>query len=251
LGTTSYILPDDLVPNVTFLADRVDDVELVLFESDEVSNLPDADVIESLAILACEYDLTYTVHLPLDIDLGSCEASVRRRSLEKCRKVIHLTQGLHPFAYVLHLYGCPSSRESAVDLSSWTAALDESIAQLLDEGPAPDAFCVETLAYPYEHVWDLVQRHGLSVCLDVGHILLNGYDLLAYLETYLTRCRVMHLHGIREGRDHCDIGGLSDSTLKVILNELQATAAPERVLTLEVFNLPDFERSLDILRNFT
>jgi len=45
LGTTSYIVPADLMPNVVFLSPLVDDVELVLFESDTISNLPDAAVI--------------------------------------------------------------------------------------------------------------------------------------------------------------------------------------------------------------
>lgn len=34
LGTTSCILPGDLLANARFLAPRVDDVELVLFESE-------------------------------------------------------------------------------------------------------------------------------------------------------------------------------------------------------------------------
>jgi sugar phosphate isomerase/epimerase len=251
LGTTSYIIPDDLVPNVTFLADKIDDVELVLFESDEISNLPDQDVIETLIALAEACDLTYTVHLPLDIDLGSREATARRRSVEKCRRVIYLTEPLQPFAYLLHLPGRRNGRDPADDLTSWTTALEESIRQLLDNGPAPETFCAETLAYPYEHVWDLVQRHGLSVCLDIGHILLSGYDLAAYLDIYLPRCRVVHLHGIREGKDHRDIGGLAHHDLTRILGDLQATATQqERVLTLEVFDRRDFDRSLNVLRNW-
>ena len=37
IGTTSYIIPDDILPNVRFLAGRVKDVELVLFDIDEKS----------------------------------------------------------------------------------------------------------------------------------------------------------------------------------------------------------------------
>jgi len=250
LGTTSYILPDDLVPNVTYLAGQVDDVELVLFESDEVSNLPDASVIETLATLADEHDLTYTVHLPLDAELGSGEESVRLRSAEKCRRVIHLTRTLRPFGYLLHLQGRRPGREPADDLKSWTTALEQSILQLLDDGLSPDALCVETLAYPYEHVWDLVERRDLAVCLDIGHILLGGYDLAAYLERYLSRCRVVHLHGIRDGRDHRDIGGLTSPVLASVWNALRSAAGQRpRVLTLEVFSQDDFTRSMDILRD--
>jgi len=41
------------------------------------------------------------VHLPLDAELGSSDEFVRLRSVEKCRKVIHLTQPLRPFGYLL------------------------------------------------------------------------------------------------------------------------------------------------------
>jgi sugar phosphate isomerase/epimerase len=249
LGTTSYILPDNLIPNVTFLGDRIDDVELVLFESHEVSNLPEPAEIKTLATLALDYDLTYTVHLPLDADLGSSEESIRQRSVEKCRKVIRLTKSLEPFAYVLHLNGRRRGRERANDVKAWITALEQSVEELLCGGPAPGTFCIETLDYPYDLVWDIVQYYDLSVCLDIGHILLSGFDLIEYLDGYLSRCRVVHLHGIRGGMDHCDIGGLENHTLELTLSRLRTTAiGQQRVLTLEVFNLDDFERSLDILR---
>ena len=38
LGTTSYIIPDEILPNVRFLAGKVQDVELVLFEVDDGQN---------------------------------------------------------------------------------------------------------------------------------------------------------------------------------------------------------------------
>ncbi len=41
LGTTSYIIPADLMTNVRLLSPLVDDIELVLFEADDESNLPD------------------------------------------------------------------------------------------------------------------------------------------------------------------------------------------------------------------
>jgi hypothetical protein len=52
IGTTSYILADDILPNVRYLAPLVDDIELVLFESEGMSNLPSKQVIEELAALA-------------------------------------------------------------------------------------------------------------------------------------------------------------------------------------------------------
>lgn len=244
-------MPDDLVSNVAYLADKVDDVELVIFESHEISNLPESKEIETLTTLAYEHGLTYTIHLPLDADLGDSDEIVRLRSVEKCQKVIQLTRPLEPFAYVLHLHGRRSGRDPADDVTSWKAALKRSIEELLNDGPAPENFCIESLSYPYELVWDLVEGYNLSVCLDIGHILLSGFDLTAYLDTYLSRCRVVHLHGIREGKDHCDIGFLEKHILEWVLSRLRTTAMEQqRVLTLEIFNQDDLERSLDVMRGF-
>jgi sugar phosphate isomerase/epimerase len=102
LGTTSYIIPGELLPNVNFLADKVDDIELVLFESDEITNLPDAATVKALKEAADRFDLTYTVHLPLDTWMGHPEASVRQQSVDKCLRVIERTAPLSPFAYIIH-----------------------------------------------------------------------------------------------------------------------------------------------------
>ncbi|RPJ39274.1 MAG: sugar phosphate isomerase/epimerase, partial [Chloroflexi bacterium] len=105
VGTTSYIVPDDILPNVHYLAGKVRDIELVLFELDDgPSNLPDAGMIEELNQVARANDLTYTVHLPLDLRLGA-GGEEQHVSLVKARRVIEATRALDPWAYVLHLDG--------------------------------------------------------------------------------------------------------------------------------------------------
>ena len=126
LGTTSYIIPADIIPNVKFLADKVDDIELVLFESDEMANIPSAEVVDELDVLAKENQLTYTVHLPLDIHTGHAVESERIRSVEKCLRIIERMAPLNPAAYVLHLDGdkrggfhqtiFPAGRPNIIDL---------------------------------------------------------------------------------------------------------------------------------------
>src|SRR5512145_457045 len=105
LGTTSYIIPDDLLPNARYLAGKVQDMELILFEVDDgPNNLPSAEVIDELAKIAQENNMTYTVHLPLDLKLGD-DSSEQDPSLVKAKRVIDCTRGLNPWAYVLHLDG--------------------------------------------------------------------------------------------------------------------------------------------------
>ena len=53
LGTTSYIIPDDILPNARYLAGKVRDIELILFEVDDgPNNLPAPEVIDELSQIA-------------------------------------------------------------------------------------------------------------------------------------------------------------------------------------------------------
>lgn len=248
LGTTSYILPDDLVANVEFLGPLVDDVELVLFESEEGSNLPGADIIETLAELGRLRRISYTVHLPLDVRLGDPDEVMRIRSVEKCLKVIDLTRQLDPVAYIVHFDGEVRGRMPARNVDRWAKALDRSAAGLLLSGVEPDRFCIETLEYPFEHAEHIVFRHGLSICLDVGHLAFYGYPIQDYLDRYLVHGRVIHLHGHVNGTDHKGIGLLDFEILSMLTERLGSAGDNNRVLTLEVFGIEDFDASMESMR---
>ena len=68
IGTTSYIIEDDLVANARFLADKVSDMQLVLFDlPDGPSNLPTPQTVAELAQIGRLSGLTYSVHLIDDL----------------------------------------------------------------------------------------------------------------------------------------------------------------------------------------
>ncbi|MDP8306410.1 MAG: cobamide remodeling phosphodiesterase CbiR [Candidatus Chlorobium antarcticum] len=246
-GTTSYIVPDEIIPNVEFLKERVDDIELVLFESDEFSNLPSEDDIRRLANTADEHGLSYSVHLPLDAYLGHSDRSERLRSVEKCRKIIELTRPLPVSAFVTHAEAGPG-----VDVNLFTEdgvarfsdMFRQSINQLLKTSEASaDEFAVETLNYPYAYIWPVVDELGLSVTLDVGHLEFYGFPLEEHLKDYLNRTRVLHVHGVREGKDHNSLVWYPSGSMDALLAALQAAPDSDRVFTMEIFSLDDFESS--------
>jgi len=254
LGTTSYIFPDDIVPNVRALAASVDDIEIILFESDEISNLPGDNEIRELKRLAVDFDLSYTVHFPLDIALGHADETVRAGSVDKCRRIVDLVEPLDPFGYIVHCTDSTNNlgpgRSSSV--RDWVEPLGKSLDALCSVGIGPSAFCVETLDYPFSMIEDLVFDLGMSVCLDVGHILLRGERPEDLLERYFDRTRVVHLHGIVDGRDHHGLTGLDGTLLERLLSMLSGGGpAGGRVVTLELFNEDDFTTSLDILESMT
>ena len=60
LGTTSFIYPDQYVPNVKSVGPFVDEIELLLFESGPVESLLPKPVIEDLVDLSRELTIMKT-----------------------------------------------------------------------------------------------------------------------------------------------------------------------------------------------
>lgn len=187
LGTTSYIIPDEILPNVRYLADKVSDVELVLFEVDDgPNNLPNAAALQELGRLSREHAMSYTVHLPLDLHLGADggEADV---SLRKARAVIELTRELSPQAYVVHLDGREvKENNNPADLNKWTEQACRSLEIAGGWAGGPQLLAVENLeGYPPEFWGPVLERIPASRCVDIGHLWLDRHDPLPFLERWL------------------------------------------------------------------
>ena len=249
LGATSYVFPAGLAANAKALSSLVDDIELVLFEIEGNSNLPGTKTIRELRSLAGGSGLSYTVHFPSGIQLGTGDPCLRRKSIELCLRVFELTLPLEPAAYVLHFEGDRRGGVPSQDMRRWVEALDHSVEELLQAGLPPDLTCVETLDYPFERVEPIVADHNLSICLDIGHLFLYGYSLQEYLARYAGKCRVFHLHGIEDGEDHRGIQSIPESALLLFLNGFRGDAGNQKIVTLEVFNEDDLVRSLEILHS--
>jgi sugar phosphate isomerase/epimerase len=241
LGATSYIWPVDIPLNVGRLGPLVDDVELVLFELEEASNLPDEATVASLKALAEAHDLTYTVHLPLDLALTDpC-------SLEKASKVITRTRDLSPWAYVLHLDGQRvEGSPDASTVSRWRREARIVLEEVVAMTGEPEQLCVENLEnYRPEYYLPLLEQVPVNLCIDIGHLWLTGSDPLPFLERHLRRTRVIHLHGV-DGHDHQSLLHQGAERVEPVL-KLFATQGYDGVVTLEVFNREDFFSSRTLI----
>ncbi len=246
IGTTSYIIPADILPNLRFLKNIVDDVELVLFESHEYSNLPSAADVREMGAIAANSGLTFTVHLPLDVLPGAADENERRRSAEKWFRVIDRMAPLDPFGWIVHLNDPPS--EDRPEFGVWQAQCGKTLGDLAGHIDSKK-LCVETLSYDYNWVWPIVQENNCSVCLDIGHLVVNGYNVPACCDAWLHDTRVLHLHGVTEaGRDHVDLSHLDSGLVRDLLSRLKRDSQVPRVLTLEIFFEQDLETSLSILK---
>ncbi|MCS7281943.1 MAG: cobamide remodeling phosphodiesterase CbiR [Anaerolineae bacterium] len=245
LGTTSYIYPADLLWNVQRLVGLVEDVELVLFETADASNLPDAETIAELWEVAYCHGLTYTVHLSTDLQLGA-SGKVWTSSVEKARRFIRTTRPLNPWAYIVHL-----NPDGAQSPALWREQCLKALETLAEEAGGPGLLAVENLENcPLECLVPILEKAPVSLCLDVGHFWLAGADPLPALRAHLGRTRVVHLHGVNR-QDHESLAWVPADALRAVLEEL-VQQGYGGVVTLEVFSAEDFfsswERLLSLLK---
>ncbi len=255
IGTTSYVIEADLVANAAYLAGKVDDMQLVLFDlPGGPSNLPTSSEIAALNAIAHDADLTYTVHLIADLRLGD-KSATNHPSLQKAQQVIELTSALDPWAYVLHLDGrhVQASAAQSNERRRWQEDCITALELAATWAGSPTLLAVENLeGYPPDFVTPVVAEAEVSRCVDIGHLWLDGHDPLPWLVAALPQTRVIHLHGLQRfaqgpTRDHQALHLMTPAEIDPIIGCL-LEAAYNGVLTLEVFGEHDFSQSLRALQ---
>jgi sugar phosphate isomerase/epimerase len=241
-GTTSFIYPAGYIENVDRLGPHVDEIELLMFES-RPSVRPNGRLVEALAAKGAEHGLTYNIHLPTDLDLTHPDRSWRSKAGRVLRDLITLLAPLNPSVYTLHLTP-PADIDQPGRLTAWQAIAAESLGEILASGVPGRRLALENLMFPFAWLDPLVEQFDLGVCMDTGHLGLQGEDLGAFLGQHGHRIVIGHLHGIRNGKDH---GPLTDlpagyrEPLRIWLRQFTGS------VTLEVFAFTPLLASLRCL----
>jgi adenosylcobinamide kinase / adenosylcobinamide-phosphate guanylyltransferase len=243
LSAPSYVLPTGYIENVTYLIDRVDDIQLLVFDSLPEDPLFKEDMMMTLEYLVRDVDKSYTVHMPvkpkLDIDFDGREKGA-------CT-IIEKTAGLNVKSYTVH-YDLP-------DGVRWEELSDEE-KRVIDERyirffqavkamhPGVD-LSLENTATPLSALDRVVQESNISYAIDIGHLEIQGWDLIE-IESRLPRASVVHLHGIAERngkpKDHCEI----------VYNRqiFQWLETFRGILTIENYHKLILEKSIDVLKKY-
>lgn len=244
LSTTSYIYPDHILPNVAKLAPFLDEIELVLFESEGQDNYPDEVELRNLMNFCLKGEVGFNVHFPIDIFLGDKNEEVRFRGISVVKKVIERTLCLKPSLYTLHFDLRDKNGREETDIEAWRSRIIRSAEEMTEWGIEPKRISIETLSYPFEWIEDIVREFRFSICLDIGHMLIYRQDIPRYLENYLPQTSIIHLHGIENGVDHLGIDRLNGKMVDLILSKLQSFMG---ILSVEVFSFGDLKNSLEVL----
>ena len=246
LGTTSFIYPDGYAANVRLLAPFFDEIELLMFESQNPYSLPSKDEIKKLQWLARDFGIRYNVHLPYDVEPGAQDRVKRQHAVDALRKVINLTSPLEPTTFTLHL----TYKENRFDpdsIARWKERIGESLKKIIGPDITGRSLSIENLDYPLKWLDEAIIEHDLALCLDTGHLLIFGEKLTDTFTFYRDRIVLIHLHGVFGNRDHLPLSRLSPS------GRLAAAAILENYtgsVSLEVFRFDHLHSSLGVLEKF-
>ncbi len=215
-------------------------------------------LIQELVTLREECGLRYSVHLPLSIGLASPNPALRQASLDTLEEVFALCAPLEAEAWVLHVTPLLEiersivNRERAVEQRDRAMAdASSALAELLGRVAVPSRrIAVENLSYPFEFVDELLERHDLGVCFDVGHLLLRGGDPAAFVRRYADRLVHVHLHDVVDGLDHRPLGEPAGTLDVRGLWQALEEAGYQGLVTLEVFEDAHIAQSLATVQPF-
>ncbi len=244
IGTTSFIYPAGYTENVARLGPHVDEIEILMFESQPDSR-PTRQLVQDLAAQAEALSLTYNIHLPTDLDLTHPDPSRRHNACRILREFIAILMPMEPSVYVLHLPP-PDGIRTAEHLHRWHRIAAESLRDILSAGLPGRCLAIENLFFPYDQLDALIEAFDLSVCLDTGHLALQAGDLEAFLQKYGPRIAIGHLHGLCGGVDHRALGGLPDHYLTLLKHWLEGFNGS---VSLEVFAFEPLLESLTYLEH--
>jgi sugar phosphate isomerase/epimerase len=243
--TTSFIYPDHYIPNVKMLGPYLDEIELLLFESQGTDVLPTRKVITKLCRLAEEFDLSFNVHLPTDISISDQNPAGQERAVETMIQIMDLVRPLDPSALILHV---PYHGESLDDpvVRNWQNRVYKNLQEIISAAQNKKIIAIETLDYPLELLEDIIVEMDLAICLDLGHLMVYDYDVLEVFNKYASKTSVLHLHGVANGCDHTALERLSDKLFKTVLQVLNDFTG---VVSLEVFSFENLDSSLKYLES--
>lgn len=247
LGTTSFIYPDHIIPNVQKIGAFFDEIELLVFESKPKEVIPSRNDVRELAELSRELNLTYNVHLPTDISLSAPDHRLREDAADTLKRVIERFSIAPVTSFTLHLE-MDKPMPSQDGIEAWQKNAQQGLELLIPYLEDPAKVSVETLWYPPELFKDLINEFGLSVCADLGHHIKYGYDITRTFELFGPKISLIHLHGVdtrlEPPQGHIGLDKMAPDDFKKIMDHLKHYTG---TVCLEVFKLAELQGSLATL----
>lgn len=251
LATTSFIVPDYIVPNVEKLGPYMDEIELLVFESRPQKVIPSPQEVKRLLELAQEHNHSYNVHLPVDINPADPDKQKRQKACDTLMVVFERFERLAVSTHTLHLPMPEKIRTGRLKhdaVKQWQQDATSGIECLLERGIDPGKISIETLDYPFEYLEPVVSQCNLTICADLGHLIKYDFDYQKLFHVQASNIPLIHLHGVDlekpRKKDHQSVDRLPTAHLDRVIDLLCRFTG---VVSIEVFNLGHLQRSLALL----
>lgn len=250
------IFGDELLKNARLLANMVDYVEITLFHTPTLHNIPTSEEIHSLKKTGKQEDMAFAVHLPASLEIAATGKEQREKSVQLAREIILRTAELEPMHYVLHVPFSPPTLVPIPDFyftsqndprwDEWREHALESLEILNGVLDKPDRLLVENINYSPRFLEPFLESGFCGLCLDLGHLILGGESVMDHMKQYPDVTRVIHLHGVDGYEEHLSLSRLPKSMVHEWLRYLHRSSF-RGVITLEVFSPYDLEESLEVV----
>mgnify|MGYP002640288759 CR=1 FL=1 len=256
ISAPSMVFGMDVVENVEKLSSFVKNVEIVLFHTPELDNIPTEKEIDFLKELKVENDLTYTVHLPTSLEIAERNAENQNSALRMATGIIGKFHEIDPQFFILHVPlakptltfepGFYFTKPDQHRFTDWKNRTRAGLQQLQRETGLNQRLLVENINYSPAFMEQFWQEGLCALCLDIGHLLLGNEAVGETLERYLPVIREIHLHGVIGWEEHLSLNVMPAARVQSWF-DLMNRGGYDGIVNLEVFSPGDLQTSLGVL----
>ncbi len=247
IGTSSFVLhvkKDNIIRNIEFLKDSFDKIQLLLFGKDYLDDFFNPSVLNNLIRIKNENLIKYSIHLPIDLYLLNSSKIKRERALDVVFKIIEKTKVLDVKEYILHIDG----NGEKVELNKSNFELFEDVCKKIKSKVSnTDSIIIENTSYDLTFFKNIIYKYNYSVCLDIGHLIICDLDIGKFIDEFKSKIKVIHIHGVKNNKDHKPLNDLDKNVLKIIINYLKSY---DNSVIIEVFNKSYLIKSIKFLKKY-
>jgi sugar phosphate isomerase/epimerase len=186
-------------------------------------------------------NLTYNIHLPTDISISDPDPVKQQQAIDSQLRIIERVAPLLPTTYTLHV-PYDDNLGDKDKIKRWQDIVHRNLTKIFKKCEMGNRIAIETLDYPFKFIESIIWDLNLSVCMDLGHLILQGENLKQVSEKYLDVTSIIHLHGVENMKDHVALDRLPQIIMEPVFDILHQFTGS---VSLEVFSFKDLAASLD------
>jgi adenosylcobinamide kinase/adenosylcobinamide-phosphate guanylyltransferase len=195
LGAPACFMPGDLLQNLLYLRQHVDDIQLCYDQSplgDPVVSVQELNLLRSLKT---GDDVSYSVHMPASPAIHEDPNLM----LDRAARLIDSLAILEPVTHTFHYCVPATSTQGMGDQMSRDAYVN-FFTELKRRYPGVP-FSLENIKTPLRDLDFIIDACAISYAIDLGHLLKEGHPLSEVTDR-LGQAAVVHLHHASDQKDH-------------------------------------------------